>query len=87
MSELQNTITQLTSKWMNLIGPLHHKDRDCHWEITQRWSYSEKPYWVVQHYGYLEDRKQARCISYVAAQHKLIEWLTEAINNWENRTE
>lgn len=30
-----------------------HKDSDCHWAISERWSYGEHAGWWVEHEGYL----------------------------------
>ncbi len=29
-----------------------HKERDCHWQIAERWSYGECAGWFVEHDGY-----------------------------------
>jgi hypothetical protein len=31
-------ITKLTNEWYFLIGKDHHKDRDCHWYVENKWS-------------------------------------------------
>lgn len=31
------------------------KDRDCHWPISERWSYGCHAGWVVEHDGYCYD--------------------------------
>lgn len=46
-------ITKLTDEWYVLIGPDHHKDRDCHWYIETKWSYGFPPTYTVQHWGYI----------------------------------
>jgi hypothetical protein len=60
-------ITKLTQDWYKLIGPTHHKDRDCHWYIETKWSYGENPKYTVQHYGYILDRVEEECDSYDSA--------------------
>lgn len=45
-------IHKLTSLWYTLLIN-HHKDRDCHWYISQRYSYISKPVYVVEHHGYI----------------------------------
>jgi hypothetical protein len=35
------------------VGAEIHKDRDCHWQIVERWSYGEPVGWFVEHNGYL----------------------------------
>ena len=51
----QEEITELTTKWMKYVSLDHHKDRDCHWYITQTYSYGEEPYYEAHHSGYLLD--------------------------------
>ena len=52
---LQEEITGLTAKWFKYVNLDHHKDRDCHWYITQTYSYGEEPYYEAHHSGYLLD--------------------------------
>ena len=47
--------TNLTAEYYKNIGPCHHKDRDCHFNILHTYSYGEPPYWEIHHYGYLDD--------------------------------
>jgi hypothetical protein len=51
----QEEITELTTKWMKYVSLDHHKDRDCHWYITQTYSYGEEPYYEAHHSGYILD--------------------------------
>lgn len=53
MKELIEEITKLTDDWYVLIGPDHHKDRDCHWYVETKWSYGYPPKYFVQHWGYV----------------------------------
>ena len=55
MKELIEEITKLTDEWYVLIGPSHHKDRDCHWYVETKWSYGQTPKYFVQHFGYILD--------------------------------
>jgi|LakMenE18May11ns_1017448.scaffolds.fasta_scaffold9958894_13 hypothetical protein len=77
-------ITKLTEYWYKLIGPNHHKDRDCHWYIETKWSYGEKPKYVVQHYGYLIDRIEEECENYELALEFLKNTLTYEIEEYKN---
>ena len=52
---LKEEITELTAKWFKYVNLDHHKDRDCHWYITQTYSYGEEPYYEAHHSGYLLD--------------------------------
>ena len=51
----EEEITKLTELWFNIVGNDHHKDKDCHWYINKVWSYGDKPYYRVEHYGYVLD--------------------------------
>lgn len=79
-AELEAQITQLTETWMALIGPEHHKDRDCHFYIQRTWSYGQAPYWEAQHFGYWCDvRLEMRCDSYFDALNTLVTYIEEQI--------
>jgi hypothetical protein len=72
-------ITELTNEWYKLIGPDHHKDRDCHWYIETKWSYGYPPKYSIQHWGYILDDIVEECNSYDEALLKLKEILIEKI--------
>lgn len=74
-SVLIQDITELTEEWYKLIGPDHHKDRDCHWYIETKWSYGNVPTYKVQHYGYILDTIDEEYDSYESALHGLKETL------------
>ena len=46
-------IAELSSLWMKVISWDHHKDRDCHWYVTEKYSYGGPPQYLVQHHGYI----------------------------------
>lgn len=81
--ELIHQITELTDEWYTLIGPDHHKDRDCHWHIETVWSYGRDPVYTVHHYGYILDKIEEECISYDVALQRLKEILIEEIEKYE----
>ena len=60
-------ITKLTDEWYRLIGPTHHKDKDCHWYIETKWSYGQEPKYFVQHFGYILDDIEEERNSYEEA--------------------
>ena len=49
-------ITRLTNVWYDYVSMSHHKDCDCHFYINKTWSYGEKPFYSVQHYGYVTNK-------------------------------
>ncbi len=82
----EKEIKKLTKEWYNLvIKGSHYKDRDCHWIISKYWSYGKEPNYLVEHNGYIYEKKFIECGSYEEAQDKLIELLKEAIINNKHR--
>jgi hypothetical protein len=75
-------ITELTEDWYKLIGPDHHKDRDCHWYIETKWSYGQSPTYCIHHYGYILDEINETWSSYELAMSRLKEILTEEIKQY-----
>lgn len=75
-------ITKLTEDWYKLIGPDHHKDRDCHWYIETKWSYGQPPIYTIHHYGYIIDEFEETWGSYELAMSRLKEILTEEIKQY-----
>jgi len=60
-----------------------HKDRDCHWWISERYSYGRHAGWVIEHDGYcydaLEYGEDGPFPTRVEAEVMLIEHLLAAI--------
>jgi hypothetical protein len=75
----EEQIQQLASEYHKLIGPEHHKDRDCHWYVETKWSYGSPARYIVRHYGYVYDEVEIVCDSYEAALAALREELKRAI--------
>jgi len=75
-------ITDLTQQWYTLIGPDHHKDRDCHWYIETKWSYGQSPKYNVQHDGYILRDIIEECECYNQALARLKELLTKEIKEY-----
>jgi len=50
---LKAEITKLSDLYYSLLQGNHHKDRDCHWSIEERWSYGNPPQYVLMHLGYI----------------------------------
>lgn len=82
MKELVDDITKLTNEWYTLIGPEHHKDRDCHWYIETKWSYGQPPIYIIQHYGYIIDEVSETWNNYELALGRLKELLTREIKEY-----
>ena|SRR3989304_3109197 len=90
---LELEITKLTELWYRLVNLDHHKDRDCHWYInrinSRVWSYGEqpenkKPYYSVEHDGYVFEEVEEIFKSYNEAESFLLEKIKEAIKKEEN---
>ena len=74
-------ILKLSSFWYEYVSQDHHKDSDCHWYITQVYSYGEEPYWEVQHYGYVSDvEDENRYKTYKEANRALLALIWRAIS-------
>jgi hypothetical protein len=79
-------IIRLVSLWYEVIGPLHHKDRDCHFHVERTWSYGATgqyaPKWSFRHHGYLKESPENQYDTMQEAMDGLREYLTEAIMDW-----
>lgn len=82
MKDLIEEVTKLTNEWYTLIGPEHHKDRDCHWYIETKWSYGQSPSYSIRHCGYILDKISENWSSYELAMGRLKEILTEEIEQY-----
>jgi len=83
MKTIIEEITELTEEWYTLIGPDHHKDRDCHWCIETKWSYGQSPLYTIQHYGYIIDEFSETWKTYELALERLKELLKEEIKQYK----
>ena len=79
---MKDRIKELTEKWYKLVSQGHHKDRDCHWRIVERWSYGEAPCYFIEHDGYVVDGIDIKCATYEEAQRKLISILEILLARW-----
>ena len=79
--KLTESITKLTKDWYTLIGPEHHKDRDCHWKIEATWSYGQPPEYKVIHNGYIQATIEKTYKSYDEALGGLKTLVQESIVN------
>jgi hypothetical protein len=84
MNDIIEEITKLTDEWYSLIGPDHHKDRDCHWYIETKWSYGQSPTYSIHHYGYILDEINENWNSYELALDRLKEILTNEIKEYKS---
>lgn len=76
------TISRLVGLWYEVIGPLHHKDRDCHFGISVNWSYAgDKFHWRIEHNGYLMRPPDETYHSYEEAREALAVFLSDGIIN------
>lgn len=74
-------IIQLTNKWYCIVSTGHHKDRDCHFYINTVYSYGEKPYYRIEHYGYIAEDYSEDFETYDEAENNLIKFLEDNILN------
>lgn len=89
MTPLEKEIENLSRAWYYFVGVDHHKDRDCHWYVTQYFSYGQKPYFQSWHSGYIaSDFEGSKCDTIEEAQEELRDRLLLEIHNakrWVNR--
>ena len=88
IKELGQEVTRLAHLWYEYVSKDHHKDCDCHWYIERKWSYFEKPKWVVWHAGYIFEGGKIECKSYEEALRKLVKLIREAFQKelkWAKR--
>lgn len=76
---MEKEITKLTKLWYEIVGIDHHKDKDCHWYISKRWSYGQNPFYTVEHYAYIGEDIYEEFKTYVEAEAFLLCNLGEAI--------
>lgn len=81
---LSEIIVALNKIWYDLIGPIHHKDRDCHFKVVEMYSYGDRIMYSVEHYGYLLDHYFEDFDTKVEAEKALIKYLGDAIVEWVN---
>ena len=53
MKENEECLHRLLQLWYKIIGPQHHKDRDCHFFIERHYCTYKDPVWTVRHHGYI----------------------------------
>jgi hypothetical protein len=77
---IESKIQKLAAEYHKLIGPEHHKDRDCHWHIDVTWSYGAPARFIVRHKGYLYTELEKECDTYSEALETLRDEIKEAID-------
>ena len=71
-------IAKLNEIWYGLL--CDHKDRDCHFYITQTFSYGQKGQWTVAHHGYINHKYEETSFdTYEECQIELIKLLGDSI--------
>ena len=84
---MEQEITKLTRLWYQMVGLDHHKDRDCHWQISKVWSYSHEPAYNVEHYGYIGSFEDREFETHKEASEYLLRGLRDEIDakrDWAN---
>ena len=84
MKNIIDEITKLTEEWYLLIGPDHHKDRDCHWYIETKWSYGKLPIYTIHHYGYIIDEINETWSDYELVLNRLKDILKKEIEEYRS---
>jgi hypothetical protein len=82
-------IAELIDRHYNALAGGIRKDSDCHWWISERWTYGRHAGWVIEHDGYcydgLEHGEDGPFPTRVEAEVVLIEHLLAAIAEVEAR--
>lgn len=88
MNSISEEITRLSNLYYRAIAATHHKDRDCHWFVTKRWSYGNPPYYIAEHQGYLaKDWRSVKCETAAGAESLLLAFLEEHIADMRQAAE
>lgn len=53
LTQIDESLIELTNKWYEYVSGDHHKDRDCHFYIMLDYKYGETPIFEIDHYGYI----------------------------------
>jgi hypothetical protein len=81
---ISDKIVDLTSKWYRYIGPMHHKDKDCHWNIDVSYSYGQPPVYAAYIHGYLFSDQREDRDNFKQAEMDLLLMVREAVQTeWE----
>ena len=77
-------IERLCAEYYSIIGADHHKDKDCHFYISQHFRYDcslplYPPTFQAQHYGYIRELYGPDRATLEEAQQDLIDFLEKAI--------
>ena len=82
-------IAELIDRHYNALAGCIRKDNDCHWWISERWTYGRHAGWVVEHdgtcYDGLDDGEDGPLPTREEAEVVLIEHLLAAIAAIEAR--
>lgn len=72
-STVHARLLRATGLWYDLIAHDHHKDRDCHFNLTLRYSYAGERTIIIEHEGYIVEPWHETAPSLAqAADHLLI---------------
>ena len=77
---MQRSTTELAALYNALVIIDSHKDRDCHWNITQSWSYGNFADFRLTHQGYIYKNVDETYFTYEDALAALNAHLQIAIN-------
>lgn len=74
---MENKILKLTKLWYEYVGMDHHKD--CDWYVNKVWSYGAKPYYRIEHHGYIYTSANGKHYkTYAAAEKELYREIRKA---------
>ena len=72
-------VRDLTAQWYALISGAHHKDHDCHFYITTKFSYDGKLTYSITHYAYIGREIDEEYPTYPVCLKALEDYITALI--------
>lgn len=81
ISPTQRKIQKLSALWYEYVNFDHHKDRDCHWNITISYSYGGHPVYQASHNGYIAKGYASVAVTTLAeAEKTLLAFMVDAFD-------
>jgi hypothetical protein len=81
----EQEIRHLVEKYYYLVAQDHHKDRDCHFEVTLNYKYDGQCSYQVDHFGYCNPEIHEDFETLKQAKQYLITKLKEYIASEEGK--
>lgn len=79
------TLEEVLTRYYEAIGPHHHKDKDCWFEIVHKFGYGQDKGWHVVHRGYINSMEEGPYETYEEAAEAMKDFvirITEEVEEW-----